>query len=108
MAEESAAKGAELARLESKLGVELLWLHVLSILKGKEMHGYALRREIQERFGFKPGQVSAYVVLYKMEAAGLVRTTREGVRRVYRITPLGKRRLDEARHFLEKRMSELF
>lgn len=90
-------KSRELERLRKKLGIELLWIYILSMLRKKPSHAYALRREIEEKFGFLPGNVSAYVVLYKLQARGFVSIKQEGNRQVYSITAGGKQLLAEAK-----------
>jgi len=99
----------EIRRLESKFGVELLWLFILSLLKKDgETHAYALRKKIKESFGFLPGNVSAYVVLYKLESRGFVKTKKEGNRVVYAITAKGKDLFREAEKSLRKKFGQLF
>ena len=51
-------RSRELERLHRKLGVELLWIYLLSMLKKKPSHAYVLRRQVEEKFGFLPGNVS--------------------------------------------------
>ncbi len=101
------SKSPELVRLESKLGVELLWVFVLSILKREPCHGYALRKKIEDQFGFLPGNVSAYVVLYKLESRGFVSTKSEGNKVVYTITDSGKKLLDLAKKKLASKAESL-
>ena len=91
------SQSPEIVRLEHKLGVELLWVFILSILKRENCHAYILRKKISDQFGFLPGNVSAYVVLYKLETRGFVKTTTEGNRVVYSITDSGKKLLDMAK-----------
>ncbi|PIU20909.1 MAG: PadR family transcriptional regulator [Candidatus Diapherotrites archaeon CG08_land_8_20_14_0_20_34_12] len=90
----------ELKRLKSKMTVELLWLYILSILKKEDMHAYALRSAIQKRFGFLPGNVTAYVVLYKLQSRGFVKKKAIGNRVVYSITPNGKKLIKSAEKFI--------
>ena len=92
----------EIVRLKRKLGIELLWIYLLSMLKKKESHAYVLRKEVEEKFGFLPGNVSVYVVLYKLEKRGFVSKKQQGNRTVYKITSSGKSLLKEAKKELEK------
>ena len=92
----------ELKRLKSKMTVELLWLYILSILKKKNLHAYALRAEIHKKFGFLPGNVTAYVVLYKLESRGFVKKKSSGNRVVYSIAPKGKELIKSAEKFIKK------
>jgi len=97
----SAKKSRELGRLKRKLGIELLWVYLLSMLKKKPSHAYVLRKEVEGKFGFLPGNVSVYVVLYKLEKHGFVNAKHEGNRAVYSITAEGKKLLKEAKKELE-------
>jgi len=94
-------KSKEIDRLKRKLGIELLWIYLLSMLKKKSSHAYVLRKEIKEKFGFLPGNVSAYVVLYKLKNRGFVSAKKEGNRTVYSITAEGKKLLKDAKKELD-------
>ena len=97
----NAKASREIVRLKRKLGIELLWIYLLSLLKKKPSHAYVLRKEIEEKFGFLPGNVSVYVVLYKLQKHGFVKSKQEGNRSVYSITSKGKGLLKEAKAELE-------
>jgi DNA-binding PadR family transcriptional regulator len=97
----------EIKRLEKKLGVELLWVFVLSILKKESCHAYVLRKKIEHEFGFLPGNVSAYVVLYKLENRNFVKTKPEGNKVVYSITDSGKKLLELAKKRLSEKTASL-
>lgn len=83
-------------RLVRKTTKENLWLYVLSILKEGPRYGYQLRDEIGRRFGFRVGEVTAYVVMYGLKKEGLVRVQREEsgkqglARKYYSMTPEGR------------------
>ena len=94
-------KSREITRLKRKLGIELVWIYILSMLKKEPSHAYVLRKEIEEKFGFLPGNVSVYVVLYKLEKHSFVKAKQEGNRSVYSITSSGKKLLKEAKKELE-------
>jgi len=53
-------------RLVKKLTIENLWMYVLSSLKSGPKYGYEIRKFIIDTYGFTPGRVTAYVVLYKL------------------------------------------
>lgn len=99
---------AEIKRLKTKLSVELLWLYILKLLKEKPLHAYAIRKEIMERFGFLPGNVTAYVVLYKLQARGFVEAKQEGNKTVYSITKQGKMLFAEGKKEWEKTGKQIF
>ena len=79
-----------------------LWTYILCLLQDKPTHAYALRKEIQERFGFQPGVMTAYKVLYLLYRGGYVQKSPEGRRTVYRITGKGRRELEQAEAFYLK------
>ncbi|MBU0635643.1 PadR family transcriptional regulator [Candidatus Micrarchaeota archaeon] len=97
----------EIKRLEKKLGVELLWVFVLSMLKKEESHAYTLRKKIESEFGFLPGNVTAYVVLYKLQSRGFVSSQKEGNKVVYSITVLGEKLLDTAKKLLVQKSKSI-
>jgi len=71
------------------------------------MHAYAIRKETETRFGFRPGTMTAYKVLYLMRRAGLVKKTKDERRVVYSITPKGKEDLKKAIDFYKQRIKLL-
>jgi len=101
-------KNPELKRLRTKLSIDILWIYILGILKEKPLHAYALRKEISERFGFKPGNVTAYVVLYKLKNRGFVSAKAEANRTVYSITEKGKGLFKEAEKEFSTRQRLIF
>ncbi len=92
-----------LNRLKMLNTKECLWIYILKILSKRPTHAYTIRREIEERFGFKPGTMTAYKVLYLLRRDGLVKKTTEGRRKVYKITPEGRKALREAIRFYRGR-----
>lgn len=90
-----------LRRLISLNTYDCLWIYVLKILSEKPVHAYALRKMIKMRFGFEPGTVSAYKVLYLLEQEGYVRSKAKGRVTNYAITGAGRKILDAARKFYE-------
>ena len=94
-------------RLEHLNTKECLWVYVLRILKDVPTHAYLLRTEVNLRFGFKPGSVTAYKVLYLLRRSGLVNKTEQGRKVVYSITPKGRQKLKKAVDFYKKRVKFL-
>lgn len=92
-----------LRRLKKLNTTDCLWVYVLRILRDEPMHAYALRKAIEQRFGFKPGTVTAYKVLYLLTRSGLVTKQDSGRQVVYRITDKGKKMLEEAVVFYGER-----
>ena len=105
---EGLLKSREFERLNAKTGIELLWLYVLSSLRKKEMHAYALRKEMEKNFPFRIGNVTTYVVLYKLESRGFVESKKEGNRVVYKMTNKGKKLFELAKSFMKGRYSRIF
>ncbi len=105
--------GAAYRRLVRKLTIENLWLYVLSLLKKEPLYGYEIREKIRKHFGFKPGRVTCYIVLYKLESEGLITTkkTTESSggpqRKYYVLTAKGEKALEKAKNFLRKLYQEL-
>jgi PadR family transcriptional regulator PadR len=96
-----------LKRLEKLNTKDCLWMYVLGILKKKPMHAYVIRKEIEKRFGFRPGTVTAYRVLYKLRGSGLVRKTKDNRRVVYSITAKGRQDLKKAIDFYKHKIKLL-
>jgi len=96
-----------LNRLKELNTKECLWVYILRILRDKPVHAYLIRSEIEKRFGFKPGTMTAYKVLYLLSRTNLVQKTREGRKKVYKITPKGRQELLNAIKFYKERASLL-
>lgn len=103
-----------LERFRRKLTTENLWIYVLSLLKEKPRYGYEIRNYIKERFGFNPGKVTSYLVLYRLVQEGYI-ALKEGKeaslgprRKYYTITEEGKKLLGEAERFLDDLKDKLF
>jgi len=99
----------EMKRLNDLLTKDILWIYILSILKkhGKT-HAYVMRERIHAQFGFKPGQVTAYVVLYKLQSRGYVSVISENKKKIYTITKEGKALLAAAEAFFNEKLEMLF
>ncbi len=93
-----------LMRLNTK---ESLWLYVIHILKETPMHAYALRKEIEKKFGFSPGNVTAYKVLYLLSIGGYVTKKKSGRKVIYSVTETGAKALDEAKDFYRTQIKRL-
>ena len=101
-------------RLVQKLTKENLWLYILSLLHEGPKYGYEIRGEVKKRFGFEPGRVTSYRVLYTLKKDGLVTVkteepSKEGpARKYYTITQKGEKMLNEAEAFLRDLHKRLF
>ena len=76
-----------------------LWIYILMILKDKPDHGWDFPSIIEKRFGFRPGKITPYRVLYSLELEGLVTSEQSGQRRVYSITQKGREELEKVKDF---------
>jgi DNA-binding PadR family transcriptional regulator len=81
---------------------DCLWVYILRILAEKPLHAYAIRKEIRERYGFTPGTVTAYKVLYLLRKSGHVEKRQQGRINIYSITDRGRKDLEKARRFYTK------
>jgi len=94
-------------RLEHSLTKGNLWLYVLSTLSRKRVHAYGLGAEMEGRFGWRHGLVTTYLVLYKLESEGLIKSNFYGRRKYYALAPKGKAALAEAKKYLGELSSRL-
>ena len=88
-------------RLNRLLTSENLWLYLLSLIKrGGTLYAYGLDRQIESEFLFKPSKVMIYIVLYRLENEGLIRSEFQQRRKYYSLTEKGEEALGQAReHF---------
>jgi DNA-binding PadR family transcriptional regulator len=96
-----------LKRLKELNTRECLWLYILRILSERPTHAYAIRSLISDRFGFRPGTVTAYKVLYLLHRGGFVSKKASGRQVVYTITPKGRKALKDAVSFYRERVRML-
>jgi DNA-binding PadR family transcriptional regulator len=75
---------------------------MLMALAREDLHGYAIKQKVEERSGgrIRLGPGTLYEGIHRMEVAGWIRETGtsghpSGKRRVYRLTPAGKRVMEE-------------
>jgi DNA-binding PadR family transcriptional regulator len=86
-------------RLKKSNKIENLWIYILSILKERVIYGWEIPPLIEKRFGFKPGKITPYRVLYRLEKTGFVKSKFSEKRRIYQITEKGKKELESAKEF---------
>lgn len=92
---------APIKRLNRLLTSENLWLYLLSLIKrGGTLYAYGMDRQIESEFQFKPSKVMVYIVLYRLENEGLIRSEFRERRKYYALTEKGEEALNQAReHF---------
>jgi len=89
-------------RLQKSNTKENLWLYILSFLKEKELYGWEIPSLIDKEFNFRPGRITPYRVLYRLEKDGFVKSELKKRRRVYKITEKGNLELEKAIKFYQK------
>ena len=94
-------------RLRRTLTRGNLWLYVLSELRRGRVYAYGLRKNLEKDYGWSHGLITSYVVLYKLEAEGLISSEFEGRRKYYRITRKGKEELVKAKRYLNQLSTRL-
>ena len=94
-------------RLEKLNTRECLWVYILRILSEGPAHGYSIRESVRKKFGFSPGTVTAYKVLYLLGREGYVSKRPEGRKRIYSITPAGREALKKAAGFYRSMAEKL-
>ena len=94
-------------RLEKSNTIENLWIYILSLAYENEVYAYSLQKDIEEKFGFLPGKITPYRVLYKLEKEGFVESKLKDRRRIYKITKKGKEEFNGAKVFFKKQAQKL-
>lgn len=89
-------------RLKKLLTSGNLWLYILSLIRlNKRLYAYELDNQIEKEFFFRPSKVMVYVVLYKLESEGLIRSEYQERRKYYAITEKGISTLEQARGYFK-------
>lgn len=93
-------------RLSESLTKGNLWIYILKILEKQDVYPYQINDMIEKRFDFRPGNVTAYIVMKKLEAGGFVtishKSKQAGPQRShYHITEKGKKELVKARKIIK-------
>jgi DNA-binding PadR family transcriptional regulator len=97
-----AAFSTPVKRLSRLLTSENLWLYVLSMLKrNKKLYAYELDAAIEKGFGFRPNRIMIYIVLYKLESEGLIKSEFQERRNYYTLTEKGEDALEQARGYFK-------
>jgi PadR family transcriptional regulator PadR len=99
-------------RFEDALTKDNLWIYILTLLQKETLYPYEIRERVKKRFGFYPGNVTAYIVMKKLESEGYIRFVRvlkeSGPnRKYYKITERGKKELEKAKE-IYKKMESVF
>lgn len=84
-----------------------LWIYILSLLKKNRLYGWEIQSLIEKKFNFKPGKITPYRVLYRLESQGFVKSEIKERRRIYQITPKGKEELEKAKEFYQEILTRI-
>ena len=100
MKKDDIGKTKPIKRLRKLLTVGNLWLYIMSLIKSKKkFYAYALDKEIETNFYFKPSKVMIYLVLYRLEGEGMIASKFEERRKYYTITKKGTETLMQAKKY---------
>ena len=94
-------------RLQKSNTIDNLWLYILSLLKEREIYAWEIPKLIEKEFGFRPGKITPYRVLYRLEKTGFVKSQMEERRRIYQITNKGEEELKKAKNFYQEILNKL-
>jgi len=94
-------------RLQKTNTIGNLWIYILSILKEKPLYGYEIPKLIKEEFNFKPGKITPYCVLYRLENQGFVKSKIKERKKIYTITKKGEIELEKAKSFYQNLIKRL-
>jgi len=89
-------------RLKKSNTIENLWLYILSLLKRRKIYAWEIPSLIEKEFGFKPGRITPYRVLYRLEKTGFVKSKAENRKRFYQITEKGKGEIGKGKNLYKR------
>jgi len=94
-------------RLQKSNTIENLWIYILLLLKKKSLYGWEIPKMVEKEYNFKPGRITPYRVLYRLEKEGFVKSKIDKTRRIYRITEKGEEELESAKNFYKKVLEKI-
>jgi DNA-binding PadR family transcriptional regulator len=83
-------------RLKKSGTLDNLWIYILALLKKRPLYGWEIPDLIEKEFQFRPGKITPYRVLYRLELDKFVKSRIENRRRVYQISDKGENELENA------------
>lgn len=98
-------------RLRKKLGVDILYIWILSLLREEKKYAYELRNELKDRYDVTPATVTSYAVLYKLEREGFVEVIEQSLkpnRKYYQITEKGLQLIEETKEYMQTVLTNIF
>mgnify|MGYP001454604332 FL=1 len=93
--------------LEKANTTDNLWIYILTLLEERPLYGWEIPQLIEKKFGFRPGKITPYRVLYRLEQDKFVRSKMTGRRRIYEIADKGKNELNKAKLFYGEILKKL-
>jgi DNA-binding PadR family transcriptional regulator len=90
------------SRLQKSNTIDNLWLYILILTRKEPIYAYRLQKEIKKKFGFQPGKITSYRVLYRLENNGFVKSKIKERKRIYQITKKGRGEIRRAKGFYQK------
>jgi DNA-binding PadR family transcriptional regulator len=94
-------------RLQKTNTKDNLWIYILSLLKEADLYGWEIPKLVKEKFGFLPGKITPYRVLYRLEKEGFVKSKIKERKRIYKITKKGLEELEKAKNFYREILNKL-
>jgi len=96
--------------LERRFIKDFLDLLILQLVEAQPVWGYRIIKETQRKYGIRLRHGALYPTLNTLETKGFIRSKKElekgRVRKIYEITPPGKKLLDTYHDFLKKQISK--
>lgn len=81
---------------------------VLAMLNGEPVHGYKIIAELHRTFGVLLSPGTLYPLLYRLEDGKLVKVREFKRRKLYRLTPLGRRTVSKVKESYKKNSDKIF
>lgn len=81
---------------------------VLSMLNGKSRHGYKIIADIHKTFGVLLSPGTLYPLLYQLEAEELVEVKEVKRKKVYKLTPRGRKMVSQINTLYKKNSERIF
>ncbi|HRZ51498.1 MAG TPA: helix-turn-helix transcriptional regulator [Candidatus Paceibacterota bacterium] len=85
-----------LQRLKRSTTLDNLWIYILALLKKRPLYGWEIPDLIEKEFQFRPGKITPYRVLYRLQLDKFVKSRIDQRRRVYQISAKGEKEFDNA------------
>lgn len=94
-------------RLKKLNTKENLWIYILILLKKNPLYAWEIPSLIEKEFGFRPGNITPYRVLYRLEGESLVKSNLKDRRRTYHVTEKGLKELNQVKTFYKDIINKL-